>query len=182
MCVSLGRGSLPAGRVQECSNNGALPVDELRGALRYDAESGLFFWARHISKKCRSGAPAGAVTDQGYVRIRLRGKMFKAHRLAWLLTYGEWPYGPIDHINGIRDDNRLVNLRLANREINAQNLRLGSRANKTGYLGVTAVGSRFYATIQKGCAIKHLGRFGTPEEAHAAYVKAKREWHPGCAI
>jgi hypothetical protein len=71
------------------------------GAIEYNPETGLF---------SRNGKPAGTMTKAGYIHIRLDYKIYQAHRLAWYMCYGKWPRY-IDHINRVKDDNRLSNLR-----------------------------------------------------------------------
>ncbi len=101
------------------------------------------------------------------------GKMYKAHRLAWFYMTGEWPPDQIDHIDGDRDNNRLVNLRKATNAQNGANARL-SKNNSSGFKGVsfdTSVG-RWRASIRRNRQLHYLGFFNTPEEAHAAYASA----------
>jgi hypothetical protein len=106
-----------------------------------------------------------------------------AHRLAWCIAYGEWPSLEIDHINGDAGDNRLCNLRNVDRATNAQNKRRAQCTNKSGIQGVEthAVG-RLSASVWVGGKRVYLGRFDTAEEAHAAYVAAKRRLHQGCTL
>jgi hypothetical protein len=85
----------------------ALTADELRGLVSYDPETGVFRWRR------RKQQLAGSPDVLGYIRIQIHGKLFKAHRLAWLYVYGEWPSLTIDHANRIPGDNRISNLRIA---------------------------------------------------------------------
>jgi hypothetical protein len=98
----------------------------------------------------------------------------RAHRLAWLLTYGEWPTSKIDHKNGDRADNRLSNLRLADDHQNAWNGRPHSDG-KSGFKGVVYLSKRnkpWQARIKFKGKGKSLGYFATAEEAHACYVDA----------
>jgi hypothetical protein len=108
----------------------------------------------------------------------LRKSDFLAHRLAWFYVHGVWPPVLIDHINGKRSDNRIVNLRLADWRLNMENKRRESY-NSTGLLGVKPNGKGFAARIGSRGVEHHLGTFRTPEEAHAAYVEAKRRLHKG---
>jgi HNH endonuclease len=91
------------------------------------------------------------------------------HCIAWLLHYGNWPQSEIDHINLIKIDNRICNLREATRQQNVWNSPLRSD-NTTGYKGVTATKSgKFEAGIKVNGKKKHLGTFDTELAAHAAY-------------
>jgi hypothetical protein len=149
--------------------------------LAYDQETGLFTW-----KVCRYASNIGKITNSqdasGYVQIRVRGTTCKAHRLAWLMVHGKMPKGQIDHINGIRNDNRIANLREVNNAINCQNKRSPLPSNKLGVLGVRYHRGAYTASIQLNKKQHHLGRFKTLDEASAAYINAKRRLHEGCSI
>lgn len=119
---------------------------------------------------------------KGHVQIRVDGRLYLAHRLAWLYVYGFIPNGDIDHINGNRSDNALSNIRIGTHAQNMQNRRTPSHGSKTGFLGVSPTGRRYQARIGNGPYELYLGSFDTAEEAHAAYLKAKRELHEFCTI
>jgi hypothetical protein len=154
--------------------------EQLKSVLHYEPETGEF---RVINDWNRveglGGNPCRDWHPSGYYTICLFGNEFKAHRLAWLYMTGEMPKIYIDHINGNRKDNRFKNLRECDHPLNAQNQRKSHRDNKSGYLGVTFVKEtgRFKAGITTHKKYKHLGCFATAEEAHAAYMKAKKELH-----
>ncbi len=143
----------------------------------YAPMTGLFTYKRKSHKRA-AGQLAGRVDTKGYFRIRLFGREFKSHRLAWLLTYGVWPCAEIDHINGIPGDNRLENLREATASENGQNRSKAMRNNKSGYLGVAFVKGKYIAQIRLQGVQHTLGTFSTAEEAHVAYVAAKQQLHP----
>lgn len=158
-----------------------LTVERLRELLHYDSETGVF--TRRFSTGGKfAGSVCGAPQNQGYVQVMIDKGNHLAHRLAWLYVTGSWPAAHIDHIDGNRKNNAFSNLREADRKTNAQNIRKAHRDNKTGLLGVTAHRRKFVANIfVDGCA-RRLGCFATAEEAHAAYLNAKREIHEGCTL
>jgi len=164
-----------------------LTQEKLKELLHYDPNIGDFIWKERkslIGKQKAfntrfSGKKAG-VNSRGYLVIRINDNLYFSHRLAWLYVYSQWPIDQIDHINGIRNDNRIVNLREAINAENCQNLHKASKNNKsTGLLGA------FYCKIMKKFTSKigingnyiRLGYFETALEAHEAYLKAKREFH-----
>ena len=151
--------------------------------LDYDQSTGLFTWNSSPAPQFPIGTQAGSVNSKGYIVIRCHGRLYLAHRLAWLLTYGKWPAGDIDHINGNRADNRITNLRDVTRSVNQQNLKSARRDNATKHLGVKRANSgRFEARINLHGRYVHLGTFPTAAEAHAAYLTTKRNHHEGCTI
>lgn len=161
-----------------------LTFEEAAKRLGYDPETGRLTW-KVLRNTARIGQEAKSLDVCGYIQVNIAGTVVKGHRLAWLLHYGQWPVGyQIDHINGIRDDNRIANLRLVNNQMNSQNQRNGVRPNRTGWMGVhfsenQSKGRQFRAKIQVNEKQIHLGGFPTAESAHAAYVAAKRQFHPG---
>jgi len=97
------------------------------------------------------------------------------HRLSWRIYYEVWPASHIDHINGVRDDNRIDNLRLADPSENAANARR-YKSNTLGYKGVHKLTcGRYKARVQFRGERTLLGVFDTPEEAYEAYVRGARE-------
>ena len=150
----------------------------LKEHLIYDSETGLFWW-KFPRRKRQLNKPCGNRGNNGYVRISIDHKFYQAHRLAVLWQTGKMPIGDIDHINGVRHDNRIVNLRVVNRMVNLQNLKCAKRHNKIGMLGVQRNHNRFMARIKIGKHSIYLGTFNTPEQAHIVYLEAKRLCHEG---
>ena len=159
-----------------------LTQNRLKEVLHYETDTGHFLWKERISIRIVVGRIAGNVGKNGYREIKVFGLRTTVHRLAFFYMTGEWPPEDVDHINGNRDDNRWLNLRLVSRSVNLQNRHGPGIKNTTGFLGVSPSGGKYLAQIRAdGCA-KYLGRYSTPEEAHAVYVEAKRKYHAGCTI
>lgn len=156
-------------------------VDEFKSALSYDPETGLFTRLDRKSGKDRRGTIAGAIMRSGHIQIRVCGSLHYAHRLAWVYMTGEWPEAEIDHINGVPSDNRWSNLRDVCRTTNAQNLRKPKVTGRSGFLGVSLRKDtgRYQAFITVERKRKTLGCYATAEDAHAAYLEAKRQLHEG---
>lgn len=157
-------------------------IEDLRAALSFDPDTGVFHWTTKAKHPRHVGKVAGAVDHQGYRRISVNGQSYAGHRLAWYYVTGTPPADEIDHINGRRDDNRIANLRLANREINTQNVSLRSDST-SGYMGVSFYKptGKWKAQIRRAGRTKHLGYHDSPELAYAAYMDAKKLMHPGFA-
>lgn len=156
----------------------------LKEVLRYVKRSGLFYWRVSFNNGVSVGDVAGVLNSKGYVLIGVDGKLYRAHRLAWLYVMGEWPSGLLDHRNCCKSDNRWTNLREATERLNRENLRSACGHSRTGLLGVTPspTPGRWVAQIKSHRRSVYLGSFSSPEQAHWAYVKAKRSLHAGCTI
>lgn len=152
----------------------------LKELLDYDPETGVFTWRVQTSNYIRIGDVAGMIDVHGYCVIGVDRKLYKAHRLAWVYTYSIIPDKmQIDHINGNTKDNRIDNLRCVTCVVNQQNQRKARCDNTSGFLGVHPYGKGWRARIMVNGKDKYLGTFPTPELAHEAYLKAKRELHEG---
>ena len=160
-----------------------LTYNGLKELLNYNPETGIFNWKIDRGNK-KSGDLAGCIDSHGYVIIRTSKIGYKAHRLAWFYVYGTWPENHIDHINGIRNDNRIENLRDVSRSINVQNQKIAQRNNKSGLLGViwNKAINKFVAAIRINGKTTVIGKFDSKELAHEAYINAKRKFHNGCTI
>ena len=155
------------------SGDDMLTAETVRKLLDYDPETGVFRWRTSGRGRKGSGSVAGCAKHyRGYASVHVLGKSYASHRLAWLYVYGEWPSDEIDHINTIKDDNRIVNLRIASRSQNKANCKAKCN-NLTGFKGVHLDKfGKFQAKITLNNRQRHLGRFDTAEEAHAAYCAA----------
>lgn len=140
--------------------------------LAYDPETGIFTWKVRPRNRTPIGTVAGGVrSSDGYARIQVaKGLRVPAHRLAWLLTHGVWPEHEIDHINGVRDDNRLCNLRSATPEQNQANQGI-RKNNASGFKGVSfhEKGNKYQAHIGIKGKSTYLGLFATAELASEFY-------------
>ncbi len=150
-----------------------LTADEVRKLLRYDQETGKLFWLVRSAIHVSPGDEAGYVEPNGYISVSIRKRAYKSHRLIWLMVTGDWPAACIDHINGVRADNRLVNLRQATKAQNNTNS-MTPKTNTSGYKGVTwnKYSGKFLAQIRFKRKSYFLGYFTEAEEAHHAYVAA----------
>jgi hypothetical protein len=158
---------------------------ELKHRLNYNPLTGVFVW-RNPSKYRQNytGNVAGSLHSHGYVVISIDSKPYPAHRLAWLYMYGEFPTCCTDHINGIRNDNRIENLRAVDKKGNAENRRSARVGHTSGMLGVVWRPSRgkYEARISVNKRYMYLGLFPTADAAHEAYLAAKRKYHAACTI
>lgn len=158
-----------------------LTAERLREVLDYDPETGVFLW-KVPPRNQRVGQVTGTRKSDGYIRMRIDGRFYYAHRLAWLWMTGSWPANKIDHKSGMPSDNRLSNLREVSHAENLQNQRAARADNNTGLLGVCPSRGKFMAQIIVLGKNHFLGRFSTAELAYAAYLNAKRKMHPTCTI
>lgn len=155
-----------------------LTADRLREVVDYDPGTGVFTWKASTRGHVKKGSVAGSVKERGYRGIGIDGILYREHRLAFLYQTGEWPKEQIDHINGVRDDNRYANLREAT---NAENRRNSKRRvnNRSGFKGVSwhNQSRRWRARIKLHGKSTHLGLFASKENAYAAYCAAAEKYH-----
>lgn len=148
------------------------PIDYLRKRLRYEPETGKLFWLDYEGMHQRwrtryAGTEAfTSVDNKRYARGCVDGCFYSAHRIAWTLYYGEWPANQIDHINGVRTDNRVENLRVVTNQENQRNKAI-PKSNTSGVMGVSWCkrDKKWRAEIRIDGRSKHLGYFNTLEEA-----------------
>ena len=161
-----------------------IDVELICSLLEYRPEVGgsCLVWKVNVGRygKVKAGSRTGWKDRKGYWLISINGKRYRAHRLVWIIVYGEDPPCQIDHINGCEAGNHIENLRLAiNNDVDNQQNRKTQKNNTSGYTGVSWCKSKrkWRGTIMHEGKRYHLGLFDTPEEAYAAYLKAKAELH-----
>lgn len=163
----------------------------LRECLSYNPETGCFIWnerpeshfspssKRTAEQKSRiwnshySAKQAGTKDSYGYIQIRISGKSYLAHKLAWLYVNSEWP-DQVDHINHTRSDNRIGNLRKVKFHQNMKNKSL-HKNNKSGFHGIYPKGNRWKAEIGVEGKTKYLGTFDSIDEAIQARSQAEND-------
>jgi len=146
--------------------------------LRYNPTTGLLFW-REIEGSCRasrgynsnfSGKRAGTLktckSSFNYREVHIGGRCIKEHRVAWFLHYGVWPVAEIDHINRVRSDNKITNLRDVSRNVQNKNTsrRCDNTSGKTGVYFCKRA-KKWVATLQEDGVRRRLGNFKSLEEA-----------------
>ena len=161
-----------------------LTAARLRELLHYDPETGVFRWRVDAgwAGRFKAGTIVGSENAYGHLVVNLGGTPRYLHRIAFVLMTGEWPQQAVDHIDGNRQNNAWSNLRDVAQRANTENRRSATRGKKSGLpLGVSVDrrDGRIRADITVNGKARSLGRYDTPEEAHAAYLKAKRELHVG---
>jgi hypothetical protein len=157
----------------QIKNDRRLTIYRLREVLQYDCDDGLFFWKIALSPRGLVGSLAGTICQNGYRMIIIDREPHKASRLAWFYVNGVLPEKYIDHINRIRLDDRISNLRVASPSENSSNIGVTKRS-KSGLKGVCKTPWGWQASIGHRGKLQHIGSFRTPEEASSAYIEATK--------
>ena len=154
-----------------------LTAKELRKLLRYDENTGYFYWNDNGTFKVKTGDVAGVVDSNGYRIITVHNKPYKAHRLVWLYLYGTFPTNYLDHINHNKDDNRICNLREVDCVENARN-RLLANNNHSGVTGVhwSSANRKWKAQIKVNGELIYLGYFSDFNEAVRARKSVEQKY------
>lgn len=168
--------------------------DYVKECFEYDPSSGKLTWKERpphhfptdrgwrIFNRCYAGNETGSKDNMGYLIVLIGGRPYPAHRVIWAWMKGEWPPEMVDHINGVRDDNRWCNLRKATREENRWNSFI-RKDNSTGVKGVGKPVIRadgrpaWRAVIRVNKVVKHLGYFASKEDAAKVVKEAREKLH-----
>lgn len=151
-----------------------LTQEQIKRVLHYNKDSGVFTWLQPVAKRIAIGDVAGNHDRKGYVRIRFKGVLYHAHRLAWLYVYGEYPVVDIDHVDCNKSNNSIKNLRLATKSDNATNRPLQIN-NTSGVKGVRwhkrdRVWTASFVFRRKTV---YVGSFSSKESAEIAIKRAR---------
>lgn len=148
------------------------PVEKLRRLFTLCDDGSLLWnwveeWPRNINGRL-AGKVAGSEDGKGHRHVNVGGQFYQAHRVVWALHTGEDPFPhDIDHINGVRNDNRPGNLRLAGKALNVLNGRPRGRLKVKGVYERRP--GRFVAQTKHNGRPLYLGTYDSPELAHEAY-------------
>lgn len=159
------------------SENSGLTHAEVLEILSYNPERGTFHWKKD-GRHRRAGDRAGSFGKEGYYQVKIQYRNYRAGRLAWFYMTGKWPKDQIDHINGVKDDDRWCNLREATRYQNSWN-RKSYKGKELPYKGVWTspyTGEYWVSLMVNGKSIKR-GPFRDPQIAHEAYKVLAVEHH-----
>jgi hypothetical protein len=148
-----------------------LTAERLRVLLRYDPDSGEWHWLRSPGKRFKFGDKAGCARGDGYWLIRIEGRLYRAHRLAFLYMTGKWPKNQVDHQDRNPSNSKWNNLRESTQSQNMANT-IKPRRNISGFKGVSWQSQIGRWQVHVGRHNSYIGVFKTREEAHAAYCKA----------
>jgi hypothetical protein len=172
-----------------------LSYAQVSALLKYDSETGKLFWKERPLDMFSESFPGGAhknakrwnerfankeafsLDGSGYVHVGIFGRLYRAHRICWLLHHGEWPTDQVDHINGNKSDNRIANLRDVSYAENQRNQKR-REDNSSGVIGVCwhKRKKKWVATIQVGGRQKYIGHFDSVDLAADARAAASREF------
>lgn len=157
-----------------------LPIapEALKASLNYDSETGNLYRISNRQGGFKIGALAGYKHHSGYIYIKVNGKTYAAHRLAWLFHYGEIPDGEIDHINCNKSDNRIINLRLSDRKGNVCNVGL-RKDNTSGVKGVSwhRECGKWVAYVRHNGRKIYVGLFSELSDAADAVSEMRKSLH-----
>lgn len=138
-----------------------LALAEARRLFRYDPHAGILY-RRHGTRE-----KVGKAKSNGYLVVGVGGIQYSVHRLAWFLMTGSWPTGSVDHINGVKTDNRWANLRDVTQRVNSRNVTAKGHA----MLGPVPRGNEWFVRLPLFDEVRELGPFATHAEAHRVFCE-----------
>jgi HNH endonuclease/AP2 domain len=154
-----------------------LTHERLLEVISYDPVTGVFVWKKPLNGRIKVGQIAGSINTNGHRQIRIDKYFWVAHRLAWFYVNKTWPENEIDHIDLVKDNNSIGNLREATRIENCSNRTASALTNTSGYKGVSRLRGKWHAQIKQAGKCYHLGYFDDPKVAHEAYIAASKRLH-----
>ena len=146
----------------------------VREYLEYDQGTGKVLWRRSTKTRMPPDRIAGNKDKLGYIRIKLKGKIYLAHRVAWFLFSGSWPVKMLDHINGSTSDNRIENLREVTSRANQQN-RKSHRDGRLPGVYFCKKNNNYISQAVNDYKVHYIGTFLNKEDGHRAYIKFLKE-------
>jgi len=151
---------------------------ELIRILDYNENTGIFIWKINPAKNVKIGDTAGNVDSRGYIVIRIKGKAYKAHRLAWFYMTGEWPKYDIDHDDRVKTNNIFSNLKDSTKSENMKN-RKKNKNNTSGFNGVywDKEAKKWRVRIMVEGKLKHIGFFEDVNAAAEARLSANKQFN-----
>ena len=154
--------------------NEIISPERIRREISYDPDTGLFTWLVRACGRCKHGPFSGTADTAGYYRVKVLGRSYAAHRLAWALTYGEWPTLDIDHINRVKTDNRVLNLRVVSKSENMLNRAKWGECTAPPGVYPRPGNKKWVAKITVGGVTHRLGTYPSLEAAGEARLLAER--------
>lgn len=155
-----------------------LPHEELTEYLHYNPDTGVFTNRMWRGGSARKGKQAGHTHMGRWLRIKINGREFMAHRLAWFYVHRRWPEKEIDHIDGNGFNNSIKNLRQANRNVNCSNLQKHRNGHLSGVRKAQyKTKTSWIANIWAAGQVVRIGSFDTQAKAYKAYCKVYKEWN-----
>ena len=151
--------------------------EELKELIDYNSETGVFTWKVSPARQVFSGDIAGTKRKDGYIQIKVKNELILSHRLVWIYMYGYLPKY-IDHINGQRDDNRIINIREVSNQQNSLNSKI-SKNNTSGIKGVYWDKSRNKWTVRLSIdgKCKFFKRFDDIDLAKLVIEEVRNKYH-----